>query len=135
MNVEFKVPSDFVVQQSPQNLPPVYRGEKMVVYGIMTPRRSPTNQEIIGKAVLRGEILGKKMEHSVPFSFNPVSSSAPSLPTIHHLAAKALIKDWQGEEKSKEEIVKLSVESSVHLISQLLSLLLMKRTASQLLGL
>ena len=113
MSVEFKVPGDFVVQQSPHNLPPVYRGEKMVVYGIMTPMRPSADNEITGKAILRGEILGKKMEHSVAFTFNPVSSSRVSLPTIHHLAAKALIKDWQDEEKSKEEIVKLSVESSV----------------------
>ena len=113
MSVEFKVPGDFVVQQSPHNLPPVYRGEKMVVYGNMTPKRPPADNEITGETILRGKVLGKEVEHSVSFTFNPVSSSRVSLPTIHHLAAKALIKDWQDEEKSKEEIVKLSVESSV----------------------
>ena len=111
--VEFKVPGDYVVQQSPQNLPPVYSGEKMVVYGVLTHKGSPKDQTITGKAILKGQILGKKMEHSVPFVFNPVSTSSPSLPTIHHLAAKSLIKDWQDQGKSKEEIVKLSIESSV----------------------
>ena len=111
--VEFKVPGDYVVQQSPQNLPPVYSGEKMVVYGVLTHKGSPKDQTITGKAILKGQILGKKMEHSVPFTFNPVVTSSPSLPTIHHLAAKSLIKDWQDQGKSKEEIVKLSIESSV----------------------
>ena len=113
MSVEFKVPGDFVIQQSPQNLPPVYNGEKMVVYGVLTQKGSPQDREITGKAILKGQILGKKMEHSVPFTFNPAASSHPSLLTIHHLAAKALIKDWQEQGKSKEEIVKLSVDSSV----------------------
>ena len=113
MRVEFKVPGDFVIQQSPQNLPPVYNGEKMVVYGVLTPKGSPQDREITGKAILKGQILGKKIEHSVPFTFNPATSSHPSLLTIHHLAAKALIKDWQEQGKSKEEIVKLSVDSSV----------------------
>ena len=113
MSVEFKVPGDFVVQQSPQNLPPVYNGEKMVVYGVLSPKSTPQDRELSGKAILKGQILGKKMEHSVPFSLNPVATRSPSIPAIHHLAAKALIKDWQDQGKSKEEIVKLSVDSSV----------------------
>ena len=85
----------------------------MVVYGVMTAKGSSVDQDVTGRAILMGKILGKKIEHSVPFTFNAVSSSSPSLPTIHHLAAKALIKDWQDQDKNKEEIVKLSVESSV----------------------
>ena len=85
----------------------------MVVYGVITTKGSQRDQEVTGKAVLKGHILGKKIEHSVPFTFNPVNASSPSLPTIHHLGAKALIKDWQDQDENKEEIVKLSVESSV----------------------
>ena len=86
----------------------------MVVYGVITTKGSPRDQEVTGKAVLKGHILGKKIEHSIPITFNPAVTSSPaSLPTIHHLAAKALIKDWQDQDKNKEEIVKLSVESSV----------------------
>ena len=85
----------------------------MVVYGVITTKGSPRDQEVTGKAVLKGQIHWKKIEHSVPFTFNPVNASSPSLSTIHHLAAKALIKDWQDEGQSKEDTVKLSVESSV----------------------
>ena len=113
VSVEFRVPAGFVVQQSPQNVPPAYNGDKMVVYGILTPKGSVEDKEITGNAILKGQILGKKLEHSIPFTFHPAAASCPSLPTIHHLAAKALIKDWQDQGKSKEEIVKLSVESSI----------------------
>ena len=85
----------------------------MVVYGVITAKGSSVDQDATGRAILMGKILGKKIEHSVPFTFNALSSSSPSLPTIHHLAAKALIKDWQDEGQCKEEIIKLSVESSV----------------------
>ena len=85
----------------------------MVVYGIITAKGSPVDQEITSQAVLKGNILRKKIEFSIPFRFNAVNASPPSLPTIHHLAAKALIKDWQDQDKNKEEIVKLSIESSV----------------------
>ena len=102
-----------MAQQSPRNLPPIYNGEKMVVYGVITTKESPKDHEVSGKAVFKGTILGKKIEHSIPFTFNPVNASSPSLPTIHHLAAKALITDWQDQDKNKKEIVKLSIESSV----------------------
>ena len=39
VRVEFKVPGDYVIQQSPQNH--VYNGEKMVVYGVLEPKGSP----------------------------------------------------------------------------------------------
>ena len=60
----------------------------MVVCGVMTAKGLPVDQDVTGNAVLKGKILGKKIEHSIPFTFNPVSGSSPSLPTIHHLAAK-----------------------------------------------
>ena len=64
-------------------------------------------------ASLKGQVLGKPLEYSIPFEVPGNSPSFP-IPIIHHLAAKALIKDWErdgGDKKS--EIVKLSIESSV----------------------
>ena len=116
VSVEFKIPksSNFEVQQSPHTLPPVYKNEKMVVYGIISPKSTPKDHEVSGTAFLKGLILGKPITHSVSFVFNPASKELPStLPTIHHLAAKALIKDWERENASKEQIVQLSIDSSV----------------------
>ena len=57
-------------------------------------------------------MLGAKQEHKIPFTLDS-SAAAPSLPVIHHLAAKALITDWETENKEKKSIVDLSIESSV----------------------
>ena len=114
VSVEFKVPPEFAVLQSPKNLPPVFNGEKMVVYAIIKQRGAPVQStEVSGTAVLKGSILGKVVEHSVSFTFLRTPTQAPALPSIHHLAGKALIRDREDDGKSKEEIVKLSVDSSV----------------------
>ena len=114
VSVEFKVPPEFEVLQSPKNLPPVFNGEKMVVYAIIKQRGAPVQStEASGTAVLKGSILGKVVEHSVSFTFLRTPTQAPALPSIHHLAGKALIRDWEDDGKRKEEIVKLSVDSSV----------------------
>ena len=111
VRVEFKVPGGYEIMQSPQNLPPVFKGEKLVVYGILKAKGSARDGS--GKAVLRGMILGKKLEHSVSFQLVPIPGTAPELASIHHLAGRALVKDWESEGQSKESVVKLSIESSV----------------------
>ena len=62
-------------------------------------------------ATLKGNVLSKSQEHKVPFTLD--SMVAPNLPSIHHLAAKALITDWESEGKDKKSVVQLSVEASV----------------------
>ena len=111
--VEFKLSRDqaqWEILQSPQNPPLIFNGEKVVIYGILKSKGTP-KEEFCGTAVLRGSMLGKVVEHSVPFIFQLTESRG--LSTIHHLAAKALIKDWQVMGKDSKEIVQLSVESSV----------------------
>ena len=91
----------------------MFNNEKLVAYGILKHSGAPKDKELSATAILKGIMVGKKISHSVSFKFNPATDAAPVLPTIHHLAAKALLKDWQDENKSKTDIVKLSVESSV----------------------
>ena len=114
MSVSFEVHKKFEVLQSPPTLPPVFNGEKMVVYAVLKPTTATPAGKVSGKAILQGKMLGKKLKTAVPFQILPSSPEAHTLPTVHHLAAKALIKDWQtmGGRDSKE-IVQLSVESSV----------------------
>ena len=59
--------------------------------------------------------MGEKKIHQVLSFEIELGAQKPSLPTIHHLAAKALIKDWQTpcSRRSKKEIMKLSIEGSV----------------------
>ena len=109
VSVRFLVPKKVQVTQSPQNLPPVFNGEKLVMYATLK-----MDKAVMGEctAILKGNMLGAKLEHKIPFTLDS-SSTAPSLPVIHHLAAKALITDWEREGKDKKSIVDLSIESSV----------------------
>ena len=110
VSVLFKVPKECEVLQSPHNLPPIFNGEKLVVYAIVKSKAKLKKTECT--AILKGNLLGKWEEHKVPFTLNS-TAEVPSLPVIHHLAAKALISDWESEDKEKKSIVDLSIESSV----------------------
>ena len=110
VSVEFLVPKECEVTQSPQNLPPIFNGKKLVVYATFKSKKPLKVEECA--AILKGNMLGATVEHKVPFVLDS-SAAEPSLPVIHHLAAKALITDWETEEKEKKSIVDLSVESSV----------------------
>eukprot|EP00731_Ephydatia_muelleri_P002780 Em0001g2780a len=107
--VKFKVPTEFEVLQSPQTIPPIFNGEKLVMYGIMSPKTTPTSHAS-GVAMLKGLVLGASIEHTISFS---IDSTPSEFPTIHHLAGKALIKDWEQGNRRKEDIVELSKEMGV----------------------
>jgi hypothetical protein len=102
-----------IAYRCPEILPPVFSGEKLVVYGLSD---VPAEKDSIeGTATLKGDVLGNPIQHTVPFSCHLRSSSdGSSVYSVHHLAAKALISDWQKLGlKPTEDIVKLSVEASV----------------------
>lgn len=104
---DLKVPKMGTTYQCPDKLPPIYAGEKLVVYGLVDASTATTE----GTAILKGDILGKPFQHNVPFRTQPNSSS--DLYPVHRLAAKALIADWQDTKKSKVAIVGVSVEAGV----------------------
>ena len=118
----FDVPYGVEVQQSPSKIPPVFEGERLVMYGVL---KSKKKGRISGRctATLSGNLLGGAIRHTVEFTVGNegeiVAVSFP-VPVIHHLAAKRLINDWQSEEKmkyacdpKKSSIVQLSVDSGV----------------------
>ena len=111
ISVDFMVPKEVKIIQSPKNLPPVFNGEKLVVYATLKAQKA-LDKKVQCTATLKGNMLGATVEYQVPFVLDS-SAAAPSLPVIHHLAAKALITDWETEEKEKKSIVDLSIESSV----------------------
>ena len=81
------------------------------MYALLKPQKS-LKKAIACTASLKGNLLGAKVEHKIPFMLEN-ATPAPSLPVIHHLAAKALITDWETAQKEKKSIVDLSIESSV----------------------
>ena len=111
VSVVFQVPKEYEVVQCPASLPPIFNGEKLVSYAVLKSKKAP-KKAVSCTAILKGNMLGKKQEHKIPFTIDS-SVPAPSLPVIHHLTAKALITDWEIEGKEKKSIVDLSIESSV----------------------
>eukprot|EP00731_Ephydatia_muelleri_P029214 Em0020g858a len=112
LRVEFQLPAGFEVTQAPSKAPVLFSGDKAVVYGIL---KGPSElmSPVDCTASLKGQILDQPLEYSIPFEVPGNSPSYP-IPIIHHLAAKALIKDWERDGGNKKsEIVKLSIESSV----------------------
>ena len=111
VSILFQVPKEYEVLQSPTSLPPIFNGERLVSYAVLKTKKS-LKKAISCTAILKGNMLGAKQEHKIPFTLDR-SAAVPSLPVIHHLAAKALITDWETENKEKKSIVDLSIESSV----------------------
>ena len=113
VSVEFEVKGQYDILQSPPILPPIYNGEKLVLYAILKPRDSVDEAPLEGTVILKGKIPGKEICHSLSFTVDTTAKDPSPSTTVHHLAAKALVKDWQNERKSKDEIIKLSIEASV----------------------
>ena len=113
--VHFSLPVGYSAKVAPEEVPPIFFGERTIVYGIL-------QKSLLGKVVsgsrgtvtLEGELLGEKIKHVLEIKVPGLGADAGAVPTIHHLAGKALIKGMQNMESSKkDEIVKLSCECSV----------------------
>ena len=126
--MEFKVPKQYEVTQSPSKPPTIFNGDKVVIYGIFKHKsksKPGQQQELGGHVILKGRILEQPLEYSIAFEI-PKGDPQPSedsftLPIVHQLAAKSLIQDWQNGEglqglsadKMKKAIIDLSTEASV----------------------
>lgn len=98
------------VLQGPVNLPPIFSGHKAVVFGILkvTPA---SRQGLKGRAIFKGIQSGKALTLPVHYdlSTDPIYTSQ----TIHQLAAKAIIKEWEHSGVEKHKVVKLSIAAGV----------------------
>ena len=118
VELKLSVPPGIEVLQAPSKIPPVFNGEKLVLYGWL---KGGAGKSGPGCAVLRGKMLGSPVEHRVDFQLGVSSLSPTDIPIVHQLASKSLIQDWQdgnglsgkSDKEKKSAIIKLSVESSV----------------------
>ena len=128
LSIKFDVPSSFIVYQAPEEVPTLFSGDKVVVYGIMKQQKSASDQSfnasMNGTATLTGHILSKPIQFKLTFDILPPSDfqSSFGMPIIHQLASKALIHELQSRddwtaaatyEQRKNGIVNLSIESGV----------------------
>lgn len=108
VKLSFSVPRDVSVLQAPDKIPPLFNGDKLVMYGIL---KGGSAKGYTGTAKLTGNVLGKPVSHKIQFTVGGANSSAVAV--VHQLAAKSLIKEWEENDKKKKEVIKLSIESGV----------------------
>ena len=128
ISIKFDVSPSFKVYQAPEEVPTLFSGDKIVVYGIIKKRKSASDQSlqtsVNGTATLTGQVLSKPVEFKLTFEIPPPSDfqSSVEMPIIHHLASKSLIHELQSGDdwtaaattrKHKNRIVNLSIESGV----------------------
>ena len=134
VEVNFQVTSGFKAFQAPAKIPTIFKGDKIVAYGIFkTKATSDASLEagLTGTATLQGQILDSPMTHSITFEVPPPPTAGEKeggsltgfeIPVVHHLAAKSLLSDWSNglgwsatapTDERKQEMIKLSIESSV----------------------
>ena len=112
------------MHQIPSSLPPLFSGDRLVVYGLLKPSEN-ASQDGKNEVSLQGA-LGKdeKMEHLIMFSTPPMVPACDidlsSSVFLHHLAAKAFIKVKQDNiggmleiEDDKTSIISTSKSANV----------------------
>ena len=119
--VSYTVPDGVTVSTAPKaSLPPIFIGERLIIYAMLYQSSLPAEAQE-GSVRLTGDLLGAKVEHDMKFQV-PLAVTKKSMlqvSTIHHLAAKKLIKEMELElsdsrrPEGKAKIVQLSCDSNV----------------------
>ena len=120
--VSYTVPNGVTVTAVPRSsLPAIFIGERLIVYAILH-QSSPPSKAQRGSICLSGDLLGAKVKHKMKFQVPPAVTKENMLQvsTIHHLAAKKLIKEMElsNSESGRHglmntEIIQLSCDSNV----------------------
>ena len=94
VRVNWSLPAGVEVIQTPPKVPPVFSGDRLVIYGFLSNVNTSLEKEC--HATLQGVCGGNPVEHAVPFSvsFTPAQDMNK---TIHQLATKCIIHDLQED--------------------------------------
>ncbi|CAB4037223.1 Hypothetical predicted protein [Paramuricea clavata] len=116
--VSYTVPDGVTVTAVPKSsLPAIFIGERLIVYAILHQSSPPTEVQE-GSICLSGDLLGAKVEHNMKFQVPAAVTKEHMLQvsTIHHLAAKKLIKEMEldlGSGRTNSYIIQLSCDANV----------------------
>ena len=116
--VSYTVSDGVTVTAVPKSsLPAIFIGERLIVYAILHQSSPPTEVQE-GSICLSGDLLGAKVDHNMKFQVPAAVTREHMLQvsTIHHLAAKKLIKEMELDLESGQmnwHIIQLSCDSNV----------------------
>ena len=102
----------------PEKIPSIYNGEKTVIYGLLMEKSEQKGENMMCKATLTGDLIGKKFKFDILFELTEEGPGEAVVSVIHQLAVKGMIQEWQDDEgpydqKHKKEIIELSTDASV----------------------
>ena len=142
MSVTWHLTEGWTVQQVPSSLPPLFSGDRLVVYGLLKP--SENAKHSMNKVLLTGTLGNKeKMEHFISFSTPPVrnayfmDSKTNSNVLLHCLAAKTFINVKQDDisgmwEIQREKSSIVSVSKSTNVVSKFTSFVAVDEESHQI---
>jgi hypothetical protein len=104
VHVNWSLPDGVGVVQAPSMVPPVFSGDRLVIYGFLSNVQGSPEKEC--RATLTGVCGGNPFETSIPFSFSSLPTQDMNK-TIHRLATKCILCDLEVDTSSKvQEMVK-----------------------------
>ena len=112
VHVTWSVSDDARVIQTPRKVPPVFSGDRLIIYGFVNSPKQPLLGRQDCSATLKGVIGGSPFQHTVSFSLDSSHGISPSTTkAVHQLATKSLICDLQLENVSEDEVKVLAASS------------------------
>ena len=107
--IAWSLPDDAHVIQTPTKIPPVFSGDRLIIYGLVA--NVPSSVVHNCSATMKGVVSGNPFEHMLSFSLD-ARSAAPSM-VVHQLAIRSVISDLQEDstdEDTEKKLGRLSVK-------------------------
>ena len=139
VNIAWDLAKGRTVHQIPSSLPPVFSGDRLVVYGVLKASGN-ANASDDNKVRLEGMFGNEeKVQHLVKFSTPPTAVEPNGNVVLHQLAAKSFIQDKQdgvserndGQEVPKAKRSIISISKSANVVSKFTSFVAVDKDSNQ----
>ena len=127
------------MHQIPSSLPPLFSGDRLVVYGVLKASENASegdDNEVRLEGMLRND---ENVKHVVKFSTPPITVENKTDALFHQLAAKSFIQEKQdgyserndGQEKEEAKRSTISISKSTSVVSKFTSFVAVDKDSNQ----
>ena len=126
VGVAWELESGYTVHQIPSSLPPLFSGDRLVVYGVLKVSENANDCNSINVVRLQGAVEnGGQLDHKIAFTTSAVDDSLDTdnneadvnVNHLHLLAAKTTIQEKQDEFNESRDYGQVSEETKNYIIS------------------
>ena len=126
VGVAWELESGYTVHQIPSSLPPLFSGDRLVVYGVLKVSENANDCNSINVVRLQGAVEnGGQLDHKIAFTTSAVDDSMDTdnneadvnVNHLHLLAAKTTIQEKQDEFNESRDYGQVSEEAKNYIIS------------------